>query len=190
VRLKQSLEYFLQAGEKKQQSQILSFLLFIAELQNDTQSALEYAYKCRDLLMEIHVTRSFGITLVLGRLLYQQGDVEAGKQYMLQSLTSVKRASRDLDYSWPLDYVFGHLAMLFVDKQPQLAVHFYAQAETISSVRPHDFMDAFSDLYKDRLLSTARAKLSEAEFNIAWEAGLRMAKEEALDLALKTVDEI
>lgn len=185
--LQKSLEYFLQAGEKNQQSQILSFLLFIADLQNDTRSALEYAYKCRELQMEVHVKHSVGITLVLGRLLYQQGDVESGKQYMLQSLTSVRS---DPDYWWPLDYVFGHLAMLFVDKQTQLAVHFYALAESISSKRPQDFMDALTPLYKDRLLSAVRAKLSEAEFTAAWEAGLKMTNEGALDLALKAVEEI
>jgi len=41
-----------------------------------------------------------------------------------------------------------------------------------------------------RLMSAARGKLSEAEFTSAWEAGLKMTVNDAIDLALKTVEEI
>jgi hypothetical protein len=48
----------------------------------------------------------------------------------------------------------------------------------------------FRDRYYGSFLSTARAKLSEGEFTAAWEAGLKLTAEEALDLAMKIVEEI
>jgi predicted ATPase/DNA-binding XRE family transcriptional regulator len=193
LQTKQCIEYLFQVGEKNQQALALGFLELIAEIENDLQGAVEYGQKSRDLLWEIHrpqyIGPYLGMTIILGRLQYQLGDLEAGKQHLRDSLTLLRREEMRR-FWWRLDYLFGQMGMLLADNEPQLAVQFFALAETIFKARPHDFWDAFCDLYYDRFLSAARAKLSEAEFTAAWEAGSRMKSEDALNLALKTVEEI
>ena len=48
----------------------------------------------------------------------------------------------------------------------------------------------FDKPYFDRFLSAARAKLSEAEFTSAWEAGSKMTVDEAIEFALKAMEAI
>ena len=189
LQTKWCIEYFFKVGEKNWQGEALGFLEFIAEIENDLQSALEYGQKSRDLLKEIHILSYIGMTIILGRLHYQLGDLEVGKQHLRESLTLVKR-DEIRPFWWGLDHIFGQMGMLLVEKETPLAVQFFAQAEVIFRARPHNSRDAFHDMYYDRFLSAARARLRKAEFTAAWEAGLKVTKEEALDLALKAVEEI
>jgi hypothetical protein len=163
-------------------------LVIIAELENDLPSAVEYAQKGRDLLREIHIGQYISVTLVLGRLKYQQEDLEVAKQYLREGLTLVK--SRGMPWWWRLDHIFGQMGALLVEGETQLAVQFLALAEAFFHARPHDFWNKFRDPYYGHFLSAARAKLSKTECTAAWEAGLKMRAEEALDLALKTAEEM
>ncbi len=190
VEAKLCLEYFLQAGEKNMQSQALNFLLIIAELENDLPSAVEYGQKSRDLLWKIYHTGQYiSVTLVLGRLHYQQGDRRVAKQYMREGITLV-RSEEIKPVWWRLDHVFGQMGALLVETETQLAVQFLALAESFFKARPHDFWDEFRDPYYGRFLSAARAKLSEDEFTAAWESGSKMTAEAGLDLALKRVEDL
>ena len=86
-------------------------------------------------------------------------------------------------------HAFCFLGGLFVERETQTAVQILALSEAFSqSLRvPRD--PIFNKPYFDRFLSVARAKLSEDEFTSGvggW--ALKMTMDEAVDLALKTVD--
>jgi predicted ATPase/DNA-binding XRE family transcriptional regulator len=183
------VEYFLHTGEKNMQSQALALLVIIAELENNIQRVLEYGQRCKHLLKELHhIGQYIAMTLILGRLHYQQGEGEVAKQYMREALALT--SSKGTPWWWRLDHVFGQMGALLIERETRLAVQFLALAESFFNARPHDFWDVFRDRYYGSFLSTARAKLSEGEFTAAWEAGLKLTAEEALDLAMKIVEEI
>ncbi len=187
VEAQRCFEYFLRAGEKWMQAKLLLLLGSIAEIENDLPSAVEYVQKSVQLLKEIAAPEYIWWNLALGRLKYQQGDLEVAKQSVRDSLQLVSR--RDIGVLGTA-YIFYHLGGLFVEKKTHVAVHFLALAGALRQ-KLHFFRDpTFDKPYSERFPSTARAKLSEDEFNTAWEAGLNMTADEALDLALKTVEEM
>jgi hypothetical protein len=130
--LQQCVDYFFQVGEKNLQAQGLTLLEYIAEIENDLLSALEYGQKSRNLLKDIHQAQHLGWTLVLGRLYYQTGEVEVGRRYLRESLRSLWRPEFKA-FWWRLDYIFGQMGALLVDPQTQLAVQFFGLAKTISN---------------------------------------------------------
>jgi len=53
-----------------------------------------------------------------------------------------------------------------------------------------EYMELLDRVEYDRDVAVVHAQLDEATFNAAWEEGQKMTKDEALDLALKMVEEI
>jgi hypothetical protein len=87
-------------------------------------------------------------------------------------------------------YIFCHLGGFFVEKKPQVAIQILGLNEILSQNLPHPRDPIYDKPYFDRFLSAARAKLIEADFNEAWELGMKMTIDEAIGLALKTVEKM
>jgi hypothetical protein len=77
-----------------------------------------------------------------------------------------------------------------VEKKTQIAVKILAHSESMRQSFPTPRDPIFDKPYFERFISSACEKLSEAEFTSAWEAGLKMTADEAIELALKTVEEM
>jgi tetratricopeptide (TPR) repeat protein len=181
------IEYSLQVGEKNTQAKSLLLLSVIAELENDLQGALKYLPRGVELLREIGSSDYIWWNIALGRLHYQKGDREIAKQSVRDSLELVK--SKDMGRT-EIAYVFYHLGGLFVENQTRLTVQFLALAGALRQRLHYKRDPTFDKPYSERFLSAAWAKLGEDEFTRAWEVGLKLRLEEALDLALKTVEEL
>jgi len=187
VEAQRCYEYFLHTGEKWMQAKLLLLLGSIAEIENDLPSAVEYLQRGVYLLREIAAPEYIWWNLALGRLKYQQGDLEFAKQSVRDSLQL--GSTRDIGVL-ATAYIFCHLGGLFVERKTPMAVQFLSLAGTLRQ-KLHIFRDpTFDKPYVGRFLSVARTKLSEDEFAAAWEVGLKLTAEDALDLALKTVEQM
>ena len=165
----------------------MNLLGLIAEFENDLQAAVEYIQKSVDLLRKMDAPEHIWWTIALGWLQYRQGDHKVAKQSVRNSLELVKRSDMARTET---AYVFYHVGVFFLEKKPQLAVQFLALAVALRQ-RLDLFRDpTFDEPYYERFLSAAWAKLGEHEFSGAWEVGLNLRLEEALALALKTVEEL
>ena len=85
-------------------------------------------------------------------------------------------------------YIFCYLGGLFVEKRPQTAVQVLAFSESLAQAFPTPRHAVFDKPYFERFLAAARANLCQAEFASAWEAGLKMTVDDAVELALKAVE--
>jgi hypothetical protein len=84
---------------------------------------------------------------------------------------------------------FCHLGGFLAEQDAKSAVQLLAQSESLvqSLAVPRD--PTLNKIYFDRFLATVRDKLSKAVFTSAWDTGLKMSEEEAVELALKTLKE-
>jgi hypothetical protein len=123
----------------------------------------------------------------LGRLRYQEGNREVAIQYVKDSLQILKGG---VVSQGKTAYSLCHLGGLFAEMKPRVAMQLLSLGGMMAQKLPHPRDPIFDKPYFERFLSAARAKLSEDEFTSAWEAGLKMTVDEAVDLALKTVEEM
>lgn len=182
------IEYSRRVGEKQSQAVCLTFLGLISEIENDLQNAVEYQQKSVDLTRETGSPRQIAWGLMnLGRLRYQEGNREVGIQNVQKSLQFLKSGAVS---HVKTAYSLCHLGGLFAEMKPRVATQFLSLSGRMSQKFPHPRDPIFDKPYFDRFVFAARAKLSEAEFTSAWEAGLKMTVDDAVDLALKTMEEI
>jgi predicted ATPase/DNA-binding XRE family transcriptional regulator len=182
------IEYCHRVGEKASQAIYLIFLGLIAEIENNLQSAIKYQQKSLDLMKDIGSPRQIAWSLmILGRLRYQEGNREVALQHMQDSLYILRKGEVSKAKT---AYIFCHLGGFFVEKKPDVAIQILGLNEILSQKLPHSRDPILDKPYFDRFLSAARAKLSEAEFTAAWEIGMKMTVDEAIKLALKTMEEL
>jgi hypothetical protein len=86
--------------------------------------------------------------------------------------------------------IFVYLGGIFIKRKTQTAVQILAFAESLARSSAVHRDPIFDKPYFDRYISAARAKLSEVEFTSAWEAGSKMTVDEAIEFALKAMEEI
>jgi len=184
---KLAIEYLDRVGEKNFQSQTLLILALIEEAENDLHNAVAHAEKALELAKESGMGESiaFGLTLI-GIFKYKQENVQEAMKYIRDGLGFVQK---DEVSDKTIANIFVYLAGVLVEKKTQIAVQTLVFADSImpsSAIRKDPILYR---MYFDPFLSAARAKLSEAEFASAWEAGSNMTLQEAIDLVLKTLEE-
>jgi tetratricopeptide (TPR) repeat protein len=185
---KLGVEYCHRIGENHSCALYLIFLGLIAEIENDLQSAIEYQEESLDLFRAIGSPRQIAwVLMILGRLRYQASDHVSALQHMQESLEMVKKGKTSQGKT---AYIFCHLGGFFAKEKPQVAIQILSFNEILSQNLPHARDPIYDKPYFDRFLSAARAKLNEAEFTAAWEIGMKMTVDEAIELALKTVVEM
>jgi predicted ATPase/DNA-binding XRE family transcriptional regulator len=181
------IEHFHQVGEKNMESVFLIVRALISELEDDIQSAVKFGRKSLDVARGAESTVNITIIfIILGRLEYQLGNIRSAYQLVREGLEALKEV---MEFRESVVSAFCHLGGFLVEQDAKSAVQILAKSESLvqALVFPRD---PTVDLnHFDRFLATAREKLSEAEFTAAWEAGLKMSDEEAVELALKTVKE-
>jgi predicted ATPase/DNA-binding XRE family transcriptional regulator len=186
--VKLCIEYCYHVGEKASQALHLIFLGLIAEIENDLESAIEYQQKSLDLMTEVGAPRQIAWSLmILGRLKYQANNRESALKHAQESLYIIKMGEVSKAKT---AYICCHLGGLFVEKNPRLAAQILGLNETLSQRLPHPRDPIYDKPYFDRFLSMTQAKLSDAEFAPAWEAGLKLTVDEAVDLALNAMEEM
>jgi non-specific serine/threonine protein kinase len=187
VEAKQCFEYCLHTGEKNLQAKSLLLLGSIAEFEYDLPGAGEYVQRSVDLMREMGQPECVWWNIALARLQYLQGRYEIAKQSVSNDLVFVK--TRNIEVL-EAGYIFYHIAAFFVTKKTQVAVQFLSLSGALRQDLAFLRDPTFDKPYSERFLAGARAKLNQEEFNSAWEMGLKMTVDEALNLGLKTVEEI
>jgi hypothetical protein len=124
---------------------------------------------------------------ILGRLKYREGDHEVGLQYVRESLAILRRGDVGL---YGTAKLLGQIGGMFLGEEPQIGVQFLGLSETLWQQLSFPRSPIEDKPYFDRFLITAHEKLSEDKFATAWEAGLKMTVEEAVELALKTIEQM
>ena len=185
---KPAIEYCVRVGEKNWQAVTLLLLALIAESEHNLKSAVEYAQRGMELRREMEMFGSVASDILLvGLFEFQRGNVEVAKQCVRDGLELMPRGEASIRIH---TYAFCFLGGLFVERDALTAVQILALSEAFSQSLSVPRDPIFDKPYFDRFVSAARAKLSKAEFAAAWEAGMKMSLDEALDLALETVEEM
>lgn len=181
------IEYCERIAERNLQSRALSIRALIAEAENDFPGAVVYAQRALVLKREMGVAAeiAFGLMLV-GIFEYQQGNVEGARQYVRDSLEFAQRGEVG---TRTLINIFVYLGGLFVEKRAHVTIRILALTESLAQAFPVHRDPIFDKPYFERFVSTVRAKLSESEFRSVWDAGSKMTLDEAIELALKTLEE-
>jgi predicted ATPase/class 3 adenylate cyclase len=181
------VEHCARVGERNLRADALDHLARIADAEHDLSSAIGYSEKALELEKEMGAPTFIAYRLILtGLFKYQRGD-GAVKQYVNEGMEFVRRSG--VTTAPDLFRIFCYLGGLFVEKQPQIAVKILAHSESMwQTFRAPWWIAVYDKPYFDRFLSTARAKLNETDFTLAWEAGLRMTTEEAVELASATIE--
>ena len=170
------------------QSIILWLLGILAEIEEDLDSALDYHQKGLSLSREIGALDLVAtISASLGRLKYFQGEVEAGMGDVHESLEIVKQGKAEAN---TIAHIFNQIGGMYVEGNPRVTTQLLGFGESIWRTIPLPRNPTFDRPYFERYRSAARERLSEGDFNSAWEAGLKMSLEQAIELALKTGEEI
>jgi tetratricopeptide (TPR) repeat protein len=171
-------------GEKEMRSYAVHYLGLLARDEGDLHTAQTHLEEA------LEVARYFGTKHVivlrlalLGQILYLQGQVEIAKKHFAESLSLELGREASSHYLIPL--ILG--CSLFADLIPSVAVKILACTTNQKPVRP-EFLLIKRDF--EKILAQAQTQLNESAFQAAWSEGEKMMIEEALDLALKTLDKI
>jgi tetratricopeptide (TPR) repeat protein len=188
VALKRDVEHLLRIGERSGQAYSWNFLELIAEIENDHQSAVKYGQKSLDLMKDVGSANDIALCLsILGRLKYWEGSHEVGLQYVRDSLEIVRSGNTEV---YGTARVFSQIGGMFLGEKPQIGLQLLGLTETLWQQLSFPRNPIEDKPYFERFLTTAREKLSEDQFITAWDAGLKMTVEEAIGLALKTIEQI
>jgi predicted ATPase/DNA-binding SARP family transcriptional activator/class 3 adenylate cyclase len=177
------IENWVRLGERNFQCRTIGLLALIAAAENDLPNAEAYAQKALDMAREIRIPAQimWNLTLV-GMFKYQRGQVDVALQYVRNGLEFVQKG--EVSDSLILN-ILDILAGLLVEKKNPAAVQILAFTEFFTRSASVRRDPIFDKPYFDRFLSTARAKLNEAEFTSAWEMGGRMSLDEGIAYLLK-----
>ena len=181
---KRFVEYCRSVGEKNMQGMILFFLGLVAETGKDLQSALEYSQKSLDLAREVGSPDKLAANFAsLGRLKYLRGDHDEAFHFIHDSLEIVKNGGTDVNST---SFIFLQIGGMYIENKPHIAVQLMGFSENIFQTLPNPRNSTLQKPYLDLFLPVARKKLSKDEFESAWNEGLRMRMEKAIELAITT----
>jgi tetratricopeptide (TPR) repeat protein len=180
-----ALEYCQRVGEKNTHAFVRMFLGMVAETQGNLPEALSDQQAYLDLIKEIGTPRHivWGYALV-GRLQYLENQRDSSLINFRQGVEVLKQCEKELG---DLSYFFVHAGGLFINRRPDLTIRVLSFIETLSTnQRDQIFYQPYFNLF----LGEARGKLGEAEFNSAWEAGLEITTEKAIDLVERELEKL
>jgi len=183
-KLKDQLELI---GEKDEKSWAVQMLGFLARDEGDLGQAHSYVEEALKIAKEVGVRTRIGFQLaLLGQIEFLQGNLEGSKRKFNESLSIVKEI--DDHYSKRETLLF--FSNTYANLQPQSvmrvlgAIHVYYKNKLNQPIGP------FMTRESDSAIAQARQRLDESAFNAAWAEGEKMSLDEAVDLALKTLEEL
>jgi len=182
------VEYCQSVGEKNMQGTILSFLGLISEMEKDIRGAYEYSQKSLDLARDVGSPDKLGTNFAsFGRLNNLRGNVDDTFRLVSESLETAKRSGIELN---TISFIFLQVGGMFLESRPHIATQLLGFSEKIRHTLPSSHNPILQKAYGDIFVQVAHNKLNNAEFEFAWDAGLRMTLNDAVELAMKTLEEM
>jgi tetratricopeptide (TPR) repeat protein len=180
-----ALEYCQRVGEKNTHAFVRMFLGMVAETQGALSEALRDQQAFLELMKEIGTPRhmAWGYALT-GRLQYLADNRDAALSDLRKGIEIVKDCCTE---PGDLSYFFVQIGGVFVQKNPGVAVRFLSFTQSLGTNQKDSI---FYQPYFDRFLAGARMNLDDAAFDSAWEEGSKLSTEAAIDLNVKTLEEL
>jgi predicted ATPase len=174
-------------GEKNGKAAAIIYLAMIAREEGELEQAEAYVEEALQILRNIGAENYVGETLVLlGQIHFFQGSLEKAKHKFHEGIALIKRASDHYIKSNALLYFCNTYSSL----QPKFTLkilgmlHDYYWKQLGLPINP------LMKRESDNAIAKAKQQLDESSFNEAWAAGAKMTIDEAIDLALQTLDKI
>ena len=174
-------------GESEMRSYAVQYLGLLARDEDDLSTAKNHLEE--SLEVGRHFGRKFTIAVrlaLLGQIHFLLGQLESARQNFKESL-SIEALRDDSSVS---STVLILIARMFADLAPHAAVQILSSLDTYAKKVSN--VSAFPLITRDfeKVLNQTRLHFNESAFQAAWAEGEKMTIDEALDLALKTLDEI
>ena len=182
-----SKEQFELLGEKLQKSFALQFLAILARDEGNLQQAQTYVEEALKIAKEVGYRDIIGWRLaLLGNIEFLHGNLESAKRNFKESLSIAK----EVEERHPRCYTLFLFSNSYANLQPQIAMRVQGALHAYFKNKLNELIGPLTKRESDSAIAQARQRLDESAFNAAWAEGKKMTIDEALDLALKTVEEI
>ena len=182
-----TLEQLELIGEKYVKSFALADLGILARDEGDFQLAESYIQQALMTAKEVGGWGDGGFRLaLLGQIEFLQGNLEGAKHDFKESLSIAKESQWRYPKIAPM-LIFSNS---YVNLQPRLAVRVLGALDAYWRSNLGEQADPLMKREFDSAIAQARQRLDESAFSAAWAEGEKMSLDEALDLALKTLEEM
>jgi tetratricopeptide (TPR) repeat protein len=180
-------EHFALLGEKNLRSNATENLGLIALEQGELDRAQAYFEEVLAMAREIKDQVATMYRLVeLGVTCFQQGNFDEGKQYFREGISLAK------GLGWyQITYILSLMIYYISPQKLEISAHILGAID--QSQREYDHERPIHPLWKrysDRAAARALEALGSSAFESAFAVGQKMSLDEALALALKTVEEM
>jgi len=182
-----ALEQLELIGEKNTKSMALADLGILARDEGDFRQAQSYLEEALKIAKEVGGWGTVGFQLaLLGQIEFLQGNLEGAKHDFKESLSIAKEGQWRYAKSAPM-LIFSNS---YVNLQPRLVVRVLGALNAYWRSNLGEQADPLMKREFDSAIAQAHQRLDESAFHAAWAEGEKMSLDEALDLALKTLEEM
>jgi len=174
-------------GEKNIRSFVIASLGQLAIEEGNLAQAQAYMEEALETARELEDrTRIAYRLVVLGITYYLQGNIEKFKQHLMEGI----RLAKGLSIAPNSHFLAYILKSIYIEK-PENAARLLGVIDSSQREMDNAIVDPlFKHVYCDPAKAHARKALGDAAFESAFVEGQKMSLDEALDLALKTVEEM
>jgi predicted ATPase/class 3 adenylate cyclase len=184
---KKMKEQFELIGEKYTQSQAIAVLGLLAKKDGDLRAAQSYIEEALQIDREIGSKRTVGIGLVfLGQIKFLQGNRADAKSHFTDGFTLIQGS----DHYYPKTEALLYFCQTLAEVSPVTAMKILSAIHTFFRQQVREPPNPLYVIESDDVIAKARQQLNKVKFNQAWAGGETMTIDQALDLALKILDEI
>ena len=174
-------------GEKNTQSLSILYLGILARDEGDLQQAQSCIQQSLKIAKEVGSREDVGIRLArLGQIEIPLGNLKGAKQNFSESLSIAKEVEMRYSKSVSLLIFSNSYANLY----PQIAMRLLGAVRAYYKNKIDELIDPLLTRESDSAIAQARERLDDSAFNAAWTDGEKISLDEALDLALKTLEEM
>ncbi|HEU0297146.1 MAG TPA: tetratricopeptide repeat protein, partial [Anaerolineales bacterium] len=182
-----SEEQFKLLGEKNIRSAVLQYLGVLEMDDGNFQQAQSYLEEALKIAKEVEIRSWIVLRLaMLGQIEFLQGNLEGAKRNFNESLSIGNKIDDRYSKYDPL-LIFSNT---YANLQPQITMRILGAIHTYYRNKIKDPIHPFRKRENDSVIAQARQRLDESAFNAAWAEGEKMSLDEAIELALKTLDEL
>ncbi len=181
-------------GEKNVRAWTIQFLGVLERDDENLQQAQAYFETALEVKRKIGMPGEVCTCLaLLGQVLQMQGDRAAAREHFKEGLLIAKANLVARNSILTLGSIKATLILvsgLFIEQAAESATRILAVVHAYHANKANPPMGPHAKHDFENTLSQVHLQLSEAAFEAAWKEGEKMSMNEALDLALKTLEEI
>ena len=181
-------------GEKNVRAWTIQYLGILERDDENLQQAQAYFETALDIKKKVGTQGEVSVCLaLLGQVLHFQGERAAARDHFKESLLTARAALTSISSLLTLGSINATLILvlgLFAEYAVEPAARILATVHAYHTSKVNPPMIPLFKPDFEKALSQARLKLGEAAFEAAWAKGEMMDLKEALDLALKTLEEM